>query len=144
MSVPGATIGSMTHCAVQRCPNVATTDHTFRERTAWVNVCEAHAVELANPDTEWILDSDQDPVTRNSQTALLVGESLRGLNEYVVKEIAEVRGGDRDFSRTYSHKACVMAAHPRDQVSVGHQHGTARGGPVDSGGIAGSGQVDRT
>ncbi|MFD3427252.1 hypothetical protein [Nocardia fluminea] len=111
VSVRGATIATMTQCAVQRRPNGATTAHTLHERAEWadatinVGVCEAHDLELSDPDTEWIFETDENPLVGGSQSVLLVGDSLRGLNEYVVKEIAEVRGGYTALGRQLSHKS---------------------------------------
>ncbi|MGY1865273.1 hypothetical protein [Nocardia gipuzkoensis] len=92
----------MTQCQVQRCPNVATADHTLRGGTDEVRVCDAHDVELAAPDTEWILDRSEDVVTHQTRPALLVGDSLRGLNEYVVQDVSELRRPYDSMSRVFS------------------------------------------
>lgn len=91
----------MTQCEVQRCTNPVSTIHTLRERQGFGDypmetpVCDAHKAALSNPNTEWMLDND------GGKRKLLVGESLQGLNEYVVRSVPDgpkVYFAGREFS----------------------------------------------
>lgn len=59
-------------------------------------VCNLHAAELGDPDTEWMLDRDGRPT-------LYVGSSLRKLNEYILLGVEEIAGYGTD--REFSHEA---------------------------------------
>jgi hypothetical protein len=105
---PGAIIGRMTQCAVQRCPNQATKPHTLRRDAMGipteVAVCQHHADELTDPYAEWMYDYSKDPVTNQFNASVLTGESLQGLDEYIVTAAPDTVRLYTPAARIYSHQ----------------------------------------
>ena len=93
---------STPECMVAGCGSSA---HAVRDITAdqphqgWsrlpgdVLVCNLHADQLKDPDTEWLLVRDE--------RTLYVGDSLRNLDEYVLLDVDTImrHGTAREFSR---------------------------------------------
>ena len=77
-------------CAVQRCINEGTEQFTVKPKREWadtaitVAVCEDHAAQLGDLETEWLYERSEDPVTKRVEPSLILGEDLQGLDEYIL------------------------------------------------------------
>ncbi|CAN5348086.1 hypothetical protein BH09ACT8_BH09ACT8_30820 [soil metagenome] len=82
-------MSDMAHCSVLTCDNEATTAFAF-----WV-VCDEHGEQLTS-GSEYRRQGSEESATGMASPALLMGQSLRDLNEYIVIEPPTVLTHDSD------------------------------------------------